>query len=81
MTPKSSRRNPESFLKNIIVGNLKILQLQLLIALEEAGPEHLEDPSNKFLKLLNMCSISSKQMRWTFLKIWNMGSMSIKNMK
>ena len=38
----------------------------VLNASEKTGTEHPEDPSSKFLKILNMGSTSLKNMNWKF---------------
>ena len=37
--------------------------------LEKAGPKQIEDPSNKFLKILNMGSISLRKHEWEILNM------------
>ena len=44
--------------REYVVENLKILNIESLYIFEKARAEHPDDPSYKFLKILNMGSIS-----------------------
>ena len=64
MTPNSSRK---SCSKNIISGNLKLLELQHFEHVRnDRAQTNIEDPSNKFLQILNMGSIFTKTMKLQF---------------
>ena len=47
--------------KNIILRNLKILEIDNFEFVEKDRPTNPEDPFNTFLEILNMGSISSKK--------------------
>ena len=63
-TPNDSKqwkKHPESFLNNIIFGNLKNLEIEHFQNFGNAGPDKSDGPPNKFLKNLNMGPISFKK--------------------
>ena len=60
-TPKSTRKYHIIF-KNIISGNSTTFELHPFeVFWKRRAPKHLDDPSNKFLKILDMGSISSRK--------------------
>ena len=58
----NSRTNPASLFKDVIFRNINMLEIQPFETYwERRVPNNLEDPSNKFLKILNTGSISSNK--------------------
>ena len=52
--------------KHIISANFKSLEIHNVETLEKTGAENPDDPFNKIMKIMNMRSISIKNMKWTF---------------
>ena len=48
MTPNNSRANPESFLKNMSLENVKILEIDVSENLEKTHADDSEDSFNTF---------------------------------
>ena len=54
------------FFENISLENVNILGTHTSKKSERRASKNLEDPSNKFLKIVNVGPTSSKNMKWTF---------------
>ena len=67
----------ESLFKNIFGGDLTISTLESSTVMEITWTDENDDPSNTFLKILDMGSISSRNMKCDF---GNIGSTSIKQL-
>ena len=67
----SSRTNPKTFLKNIIFGNVIMSGIEhvVLLFVQNTGADHPDDPSNIFLGILNMLSISIKTHEMEFVNL------------
>ena len=78
-TPGSStniKQNTKELPRNIF-GNINNWTSTFQKCGTDGGSNKSEEPLNKFLKFLNMRSISTKNMKLQFLKILNTGSISI----
>ena len=53
--------------KDILVGNVNILEIEKFGKIEKVGSDISEDPSNKFLNILDMVPIATRRHD---IKIW-----------
>ena len=64
--PNNQRRNPQCFFENIITGNFRMSEHDNFESFGNDGAKNPDDPSNKFLKIFDMGSISPRKHEMEF---------------